>query len=107
VQSLAPASSAANADEDLRKMQDDNSDDLAPPAKTLARAVVAETKTAHLRLLRQEWLLQQACFKEGYVQCCYPSSSFVQRSWDGDAESGVFFDALHASIALSVYVMFL
>jgi hypothetical protein len=26
-------------------------------------------------------------FKESYVQCCYPPSSFVQRSWNGDAES--------------------
>jgi hypothetical protein len=48
---------------------------------------VAETKPAHLRLSRQEQRLRQACFKESYIQRCYPSPSFVQRSWDGDAES--------------------
>jgi hypothetical protein len=41
----------------------------------------------HLRLPREERHLRQACFKESYVQHCYPSSLFVQRSWDGDAES--------------------
>jgi hypothetical protein len=46
---------------------------------------VAETKPAHLRLPRQERHPWQACFKESYIQHCYPSSSFVQRSWDGDA----------------------
>jgi hypothetical protein len=44
-------------------------------------------KSAHLRLSRQEQCLRQACFKESYIQRYYPSSSFVQRSWDGDAES--------------------
>jgi hypothetical protein len=48
---------------------------------------VAEMKPMHLRLSCQERHLQQACFKESYIQCCYPSSFFVQRSWDGDAES--------------------
>jgi hypothetical protein len=47
---------------------------------------VAEMKSAHLRLSLQEWHLRQACFKESYIQRCYPSSSSVQRSWDGDAE---------------------
>jgi hypothetical protein len=44
-------------------------------------------KPMHLRLSCQERHLQQACFKESYIQCCYPSSFFVQRSWDGDAKS--------------------
>jgi hypothetical protein len=44
-----------------------------------------ETKLAHLRLPHQEWRLQQGCFKESYIQHCYPSPTFVQRSWDGDA----------------------
>jgi hypothetical protein len=48
---------------------------------------VAETKLAQIRLSRQERRLRQACFKESYIQRCYPSSFFVQRSWDGDAES--------------------
>jgi hypothetical protein len=48
---------------------------------------MTETKPTRLRLLHQERLLQHACFKESYVQCRYPSSFFVQRSWDGDAES--------------------
>jgi hypothetical protein len=48
---------------------------------------VAETKPAHLRLSCQERRLWQAYFKESYIQCCYPSSFFVQRSWDGDVES--------------------
>jgi hypothetical protein len=26
------------------------------------------------------------CFKESYIQRCHHSSSFVQRTWDGDAE---------------------
>jgi hypothetical protein len=42
-------------------------------------------KPTHLRLPRQKWHPQQACFKESYIQHCYPSSSFVQRSRDGDA----------------------
>jgi hypothetical protein len=45
-----------------------------------------EMKPTHLRLPRQEQHLQHACFKENYIQHCYPSPSFVQRSWDGDAE---------------------
>jgi hypothetical protein len=47
---------------------------------------VAETKPTHLRLPCQERRLRQACFKESYDQRCYPSSFFVLRSWDGDAE---------------------
>jgi hypothetical protein len=31
------------------------------------------------------------------VPHCYSISSFVQRSWDGDAESLMFFNILHAS----------
>jgi hypothetical protein len=46
-----------------------------------------KTKPARLRLPRQEWRLRQACFMESYLQHCYPTSSFVQRSWDGDVES--------------------
>jgi hypothetical protein len=56
---------------------------------------VAETKPVHLRLPCQEQRMWQACFKESYIQRYYPSPSFVQRSWDGDAES-LLFDALHA-----------
>jgi hypothetical protein len=48
---------------------------------------MAETKSTRLRLSCQERCLQQVRFKESYVQRYYPSSSFVQRSWDGDAES--------------------
>jgi hypothetical protein len=44
-------------------------------------------KPARLRLPRQEWCVRQTCFKESYIQRYYPSSSFIQRSWDGDAES--------------------
>jgi hypothetical protein len=40
----------------------------------------------HFRLPRQERRLRQACFKESYIQRYYPSLSFMQRSWDGDAE---------------------
>jgi hypothetical protein len=58
-----------------------------PRVRTQARAAVVETKPARLRLPHQEWLLQQACFKESYVQRYYPSCSFVQRSWDGDTKS--------------------
>jgi hypothetical protein len=47
---------------------------------------VVETKLTHLRLPHQQWHMRHACFKESYTQRCYPSSSFVQRSWDGDAE---------------------
>jgi hypothetical protein len=54
---------------------------------TWAREVAVEMKLAHLRLLRQEWCLRQACFKESYILRCYLISSFVQRSGDGDAES--------------------
>jgi hypothetical protein len=46
-----------------------------------------EMKPAHLRLPRQEQHLWQACFKESYIQRCYHSPSFVQRSWDGGTES--------------------
>jgi hypothetical protein len=46
-------------------------------------------KPAHLRLSRQERRIWQACYKESYIQCCYPSPSFVQMSWDGDAESSL------------------
>jgi hypothetical protein len=46
---------------------------------------VTEMKPVHLRLLCQEWRMWQACFKESYIQHCYPSPSFVQRNWDGDA----------------------
>jgi hypothetical protein len=46
-----------------------------------------DTKPACLRLSRQERRLRQTCFKESYAQRYYPSSSFMQRSWDGDAES--------------------
>jgi hypothetical protein len=49
--------------------------------------VAVETKQAHLMLLHQERRLRQACFKESYTQHCYMASSFVQRSWDSDAES--------------------
>jgi hypothetical protein len=52
-----PAASTADVDEDLWKMQDDNSDDLAP-VRIRARAVAVETKPVHLRLPRQEWHLQ-------------------------------------------------
>jgi hypothetical protein len=48
---------------------------------------MAKTKPACLRLPRQERRLRQACFKESYVQRCYPSSSFVQTNWDDDVES--------------------
>jgi glycopeptide antibiotics resistance protein len=44
-----------------------------------------ETKPTRLRLPRQERRPQQACFKESYIYHCYPYSSFVQISWDGDA----------------------
>jgi hypothetical protein len=44
-------------------------------------------KPTHLRLSRQEQRLRQVCFKESYIQRCYPSTFFVQRSWDGDVES--------------------
>jgi hypothetical protein len=37
---------------------------------------VAEMKPTHLRLPCQEWHLWHACFKESYIQRCYPSSSF-------------------------------
>jgi hypothetical protein len=60
---------------------------ILPLAKTWARSVVAEIKPAHLRLPCQERQLRHAFFKERYIQRCYPVSSFVQRSWDGDAES--------------------
>jgi hypothetical protein len=60
---------------------------ILPPARTHARVAVAQTKSACLRLPRQEWILPQAFFKESHFQHCYPSSSFVQRGWDGDAES--------------------
>jgi hypothetical protein len=46
-----------------------------------------EMKPAHLRLPRQKQRLWQACFKESYIQHCYHSPSFVQRNWDGGAES--------------------
>jgi hypothetical protein len=42
----------------------------------------------------KKWVLQ-VCFKESYIQRCYPSSVFVQRSWDADAESLLTFNALH------------
>jgi hypothetical protein len=44
-----------------------------------------ETKPAHLRLPHQERHLQQSFFKESHIQRCYPSLSFVQRRWNGDA----------------------
>jgi hypothetical protein len=56
MKSLTPAASTADVDEDLGKIQDNNSDDLAP-VRTRARIVVAETKLAHLRLPCQEWRL--------------------------------------------------
>jgi hypothetical protein len=46
---------------------------------------VAEMKPEHLRLPRQERRPWHACFKESYIQYRYPSSSFMQRCWDGDA----------------------
>jgi hypothetical protein len=36
---------------------------------------------------------------------CYSITSFVQRSEDGDAESLLYFDSLHASCSLSIFVM--
>jgi hypothetical protein len=48
---------------------------------------MVEMKLTLLRLPHQERHLWQTCFKESYIQRCYPSSVFVQRSWDGDAES--------------------
>jgi hypothetical protein len=76
VKSSTPASSTANADEDQGKYKMITLMIL-PPAKTLARAAVAEMKTTHLRLPCQERLLWHACFTESYVQRCYTSSSFV------------------------------
>jgi hypothetical protein len=46
---------------------------------------VAEMKPTHLRLPHRERHLRQACFKESYIHRCYPSFSFVQRSWGGNA----------------------
>jgi hypothetical protein len=86
VKSSTLVASTANADEDRGKMQDNNSDDLAPGQDT-GKRVAAETKSARLRLPHQERCLRQACFKESYIQRCYSTSSFVQRSWDGDTES--------------------
>jgi hypothetical protein len=58
-----------------------------PWVRRWRRAAAMEMKPTHLRLPRQERRLRQACFKESYVRWCYPSFFFVQRSWDGDAES--------------------
>jgi hypothetical protein len=48
---------------------------ILPPARTRARATAVEVK------------LWQACFKDNYILHCNSTSSFVQGSWDGDAES--------------------
>jgi hypothetical protein len=84
--SSTPSASPADVDEDPGAMPNDSSDGLAR-VKTHARAALADTKSTHLRPSRQERLLWQACLKNSHVQRCYPSSSFVQSSWDGDVES--------------------
>jgi hypothetical protein len=81
--SLSPATSPADVDNDSRVAPKDSSDDLAPDLK-VEEGTMVETKPAHLRLPHQERHLQQACFKESYIQHYYPSSSFARRSWDGD-----------------------
>jgi hypothetical protein len=60
---------------------------ILPPAKIPTRAMAVETKSALLRLPRQEQRLWQVCFKESYALHFYLASSFMQESWDGDAET--------------------
>jgi hypothetical protein len=82
--SSTPAASPIDADNDPRVGPNDSSDSLAPGLK-VEEGTAAETKPTHLRLPRQERHPRHACFKESYIQHHYPSSSFVQWSWDGDA----------------------
>jgi hypothetical protein len=68
---------------------------------------IAETKSVCLRLPCQGGTCRKPASRRTLmVLHCYPISSFVQRSGDGDAESLMHFDAIHASCSLSsVFVM--
>jgi hypothetical protein len=61
--SPAPATSIANADEDPKGMQDDNSDGLAPDRER-GDGSSGGDKAVHLRLLHQGGTCREVCFKE-------------------------------------------
>jgi hypothetical protein len=61
----------------------------------------AETKPVCLRLPRQDGACRRhASRRTSRVLHYYSTSPFVQRSWDGDVESLMYFDSLRASCSL-------
>jgi hypothetical protein len=82
---------------------------VAPPMRKLAVAATAETKSGRLRLLRQGWRLREACFKEFWNNdgsaLLLHSLFCAEGSGDGDAESLLYFNSLHASYSIFVSVM--
>jgi hypothetical protein len=70
---------------------------ITPLIRMLSMVALVETKSGCLRLLCQEsGYDRHASRRTSMVLHCCSTPSFVQRSWDDDAESFVYFNTRHA-----------